>query len=116
ASDLERTDGASGSGARSRAPAANRVSRHRHDADLDARANAENAERPLQDHDRLYAESRYARSRYDVPDLHRADQSRLPLGSRHGEEAAGIDRVAAVRDRLVRQFTVYLRQAQQQLV
>jgi len=45
----------------------------RHDADLDPRANAENAEGPLQDHDRLHAESRHARSRHDVPDLHRAD-------------------------------------------
>ncbi len=56
---------------------------------LDARRHAGDAEGPLQDHDGLHAEGRHARPRHDVPDLHGADQPRLLLRSRHGEEAAG---------------------------
>ena len=52
------------------------------------------------------------RPRHDVPHLHGADQSRLLLRSRHGEEAAGIARAAAGRHRDVRQFAVHRRQAE----
>ena len=52
------------------------------------RRHADDAEGPLQDHDRLHAEGRHARPRHDVPHLHGADQPRLLLRSRHGEEAA----------------------------
>ncbi len=37
------------------------------------------------------------RPRHDVPDLHGADQSRLLVGSRHGQEAAGVGGAAAGR-------------------
>ena len=70
------------------------------------------AEGPLQDHDQLHAEGRPIRPRHDVPDLHGADQSRLLLRSRHGEETAGLGGVAAGRDRVVRQFAVHRRQGQ----
>ena len=89
-----------------------RLPRHRHDADLDARRHAANAEGPLQDHDRLHAEGRHARPRHDVSHLHRADQSRLLVRSRHGQEAARVARAAAGRDRAVRQFAVHRRQAE----
>ena len=70
------------------------------------------AQGPLQDHDRLHAEGRPIRPRHDVPDLHGADQSRLLLGSRHGQEAQGLGGAAADSDRAVRQFAVHRRQAQ----
>ena len=73
---------------------------------------ADDAEGPLQDHDRLHAEGRHARPRHDVPHLHGADQSRLLLRSRHGEEAARLARAAAGRDRAVRQLAVHRRQAE----
>ena len=52
------------------------------------RRDADDAEGPLPHHDRLHAEGRHARPRHDVPHLHGADQSRLLLRSRHGQEAA----------------------------
>ena len=52
------------------------------------------------------------RPRHDVPDLHGADQSRLLLRSRHGQEAARVARAAAGGDRAVRQFAVHRRQAE----
>ncbi len=70
------------------------------------------AEGPLQDHDGLHAEGRHARPRHDVPHLHGADEPRLLLRSRHGEEAARLARAAAGRDRAVRQFAVHRRQAE----
>ena len=57
--------------------ARHRLSRHRHDAELDARRHADDAEGPLQHHDRLHAEGRQARPRHDVSDLHGADQPRF---------------------------------------
>ena len=42
------------------APARHRLPRPRHDAELDARRHADDAEGPLQDHDRLHAEGRHA--------------------------------------------------------
>ena len=106
------TDGASRAGARSRGAARHRLSRHRHDAELDARRHAEDAEGPLSHHDELHAEGRQARPRHDVPHLHGADQSRLSFRSRHGEEAAGVAGAAAGRHRAVRQFAVHRRQAE----
>ena len=44
--------------------------------------------------------------RHDVPHLHGAGQSRLRLGSRHGEEAPRVAGAAAHRHRAVRQFAV----------
>ena len=88
APDLLGADGASRAGARGGAPARHRLPRARHDADLDARRHADDAEGPLPDHDRLHAEGRHARPRHDVPHLHGADQSRLLVRSRHGQEAA----------------------------
>ena len=41
------------------------------------RRHADDAEGPLQDHDRLHAEGRHARPRHDVPHLHRAGEPRL---------------------------------------
>ena len=116
APDVERTDGASGAGAGNRAAVAYRFSRHGHDTELDAGANAANAEGPLQDHDRIHAEGRHARARYDVPHLHGADQSRLLFRSRHGQEAARIDRAAAGRDGAVCQFAIHRGQAERLLV
>src|SRR5207253_2424332 len=75
-------------GARDRDPARHRLSRARHDAVMVAGADPDDAEGPLQDHDRLHAEGRPIRPRHDVPDLHGADQSRLRLRGRHGQEAA----------------------------
>ena len=77
---------------------------------------AENAEGPLQDHDRLHAEGRHARPRHDVSDLHRADQSRLLVGSRHGQEAARIAFVAADRNCAICQLAIHRRQAERLLV
>ena len=48
-----------------------------------------------------------ARPRHDVPLLHGAGESRLRLGSRHGEEAARVAGAAAGRHRAVRQFAVH---------
>ena len=56
----ERADGASGAGARDRAPARHRLSRARHEPEMDAARDAGDAEEPLQDHDRLHAEGRHA--------------------------------------------------------
>ena len=53
------------------------LSRAWHDAIVVAGADSGDAERPLQDHDRLHAEGRPIRPRHDVPDLHGASQSRL---------------------------------------
>ena len=94
------------------APLGIRLSRARHDAVLVAGTDSDDAEGPLQDHDRLHAEGRPIRPRHDVPDLHGADESRLLLGSRHGQETPGIGGVAAGGDRLVCQFAVHRRQAQ----
>ena len=52
------------------------------------------------------------RPRHDVPHLHGADEPRLLLRSRHGEEAARVARAAAGRDRAVREFAVHRRQAE----
>ena len=52
------------------------------------------------------------RPRHDVPHLHGADESRLLLRSRHGEEAARLARAAAGRDRAVRELAVHRRQAE----
>ena len=112
APDPVRTDGASGAGARDRNPARHRLSRARHDAVMVAGADPGDAQGPLQDHDQLHAEGRPVRPRHDVPDLHGADQSRLLVGSRHGQEAARLGRAAAGRHRAVRQFAVHRRQAQ----
>ncbi len=71
--------------------------------------NAAHAEEPLQDHDRLHAEGRPLRSRHDVPHLHGADEPRLLLRSRHGEEAARLARAAADRDRAVCELAVHRR-------
>src|SRR5262249_38157902 len=90
-SDIERTDGASGPSGRGGAAAAHRLSRHWQAAEPDPGRNAENAEGPLQDHDRLYAQSRHTRPRHDVSHLHGANQSRLLVRSRHGEKTARID-------------------------
>ena len=95
--DLRRADGASRAAARGRRAARHRLPRPRHDADLDARRGPGDAQGPLPHHDGLHAEGRQARPRHDVPDLHRAGQSRLLLRSRHGEEAAGLARAAAGR-------------------
>ena len=76
------------------------------------RRNPGDAEGPLPHHDELHAEGRHARPRHDVSHLHGADQSRLLLRSRHGEEAARVARAAAGRDRDVRQLAVHRRQAQ----
>ena len=92
--------------------ARHRLSRHRHDAELVARRDADDAERPLPHHDRLHAEGGQARHRHDVPDLHGADQSRLLFRGRHGEEAARVAGAAAGRHRAVRQFAFHRRQAQ----
>ena len=82
--DRERTDRASGAGARSRGAARHRLPRPRHDAELEPRRHAGDAEGPLQDHDRLHAEGRPLRPRHDVPHLHGADEPRLLVRSRHG--------------------------------
>ena len=100
APDPGRADGASGAGARDRNAAGDRLPRPRHDAVLVAVADPGDAQGPLQDHDQLHAEGRPVRHRHDVPDLHGADQSRLLLRSRHGQEAARVDRAAAGGDRL----------------
>ena len=42
------------------APARHRLPRPRHDAELEPRRNPDDAEGPLQDHDRLHAEGRHA--------------------------------------------------------
>ncbi len=68
-------------GARGREAFGNRLSRHRDDAELDARGHAENAKGPLQNHDGLYAESRFAWPRHDVSNMHRASEPRLLVGS-----------------------------------
>ena len=47
------------------------------------------------------------RYRHDVPHLHGADEPRLFLRSRHGEEAAGLARAAAGRNRDVRQLALH---------
>src|SRR5262249_60516051 len=96
-----------GGGARRRGPKTKLFQRHRQDAAMEAPRSPEKAEGRLQDNDRLYAESWHARARYDVSHLHGADQSRLRLGSRHGEEAAGIDLAAAGCDGVVRQLAVH---------
>ena len=56
----ERVDRASGAGARGRRPARHRLPRPRHDAELEPRRHPDDAEGPLQDHDRLHAEGRHA--------------------------------------------------------
>ena len=84
APDRERTVCPSGAGARGGASARYRLPRARHDAALDPRRHPDDAEGPLQDHDRLHAEGRHARPRHDVPHLHGADEPRLLLRSRHG--------------------------------
>jgi glutamate--cysteine ligase len=107
APDLHRTDGASRAGA-GRSPAArDRLPRPRHEPEMDAERDPGDAEGPLPDHDALHAEGRQSRPRHDVPDLHGADQSRLLVRSRHGEEAAGVAGAAAGRDRAVRQLALH---------
>ena len=78
-------------------PARHRLPRPRHDAELEPRRHPGDAEGPLQDHDQLHAEGRHARPRHDVPHLHGADEPRLLLRSRHGQEAARLARAAAGR-------------------
>ena len=112
APDRRRIDGASRAIARSGAPARHRLPRHRHDAELEPRRHAGDAEGPLQDHDQLHAEGRHARPRHDVPHLHGAGEPRLLLRSRHGQEAARVAGAAAGGDRAVRQFAVHRRQAE----
>ena len=79
APDRGRADGASGAIARSGEAPRHRLPRPRHDAELAARRHAGDAQGPLQDHDRLYAEGRHARPRHDVPHLHGAGEPRLLL-------------------------------------
>ncbi len=80
--------------------------------ELDPRRHADDAERPLQDHDELHAEGRHARPRHDVSHLHGAGEPRLLVRSRHGEKAARLAGAAAGGDRAVRQFAVHRRQAE----
>src|SRR6266404_1742855 len=49
-------EGARGAGARDRSPARHRLSRARHDTIMVARPDPDDAQGPLQDHDRLHAE------------------------------------------------------------
>ena len=48
-----------------------------HDAELESRRDPDNAQRALSHHDRLYAQGREVRSRYDVPHVHGADESAI---------------------------------------
>ncbi len=84
----------------------------RHEPEAPARRNPDDAETALRHHGEIYAESRLSRPRHDVPHGDRADQSRFLQRSRHGEEAARLAGAAAGRDRAVRQFPFYRRQAQ----
>ena len=107
-----RTDGASRAAQGDRASARHRLPRSRHEPEMDAGPDAGDAEGPLPDHDRLHAEGRPPRPRHDVPHLHGADEPRLFVRSRHGEEAARLARAAAGRDRAVRELAVHRRQAE----
>ena len=103
---------ASGADRRGCPAAGARVPQPRHDAEMEPRRNAGDAQGALPHHDRLHAEGRHARPRHDVSDLHGTDQSRLLLGSRHGHEAASGFGSAADRDGTVRQLAVHRRQAE----
>src|SRR5262249_38816869 len=70
-----------------------------HDAEMVASRYAGDAQRPVSDHDRLHAQGRFARTRYDVSHLHGADEPRLFVRSRPGQEAARFTRIAAGGDR-----------------
>ena len=106
------TDGASCAGQGSRATAGYWIPRTWHDAELELCRDPDNAQRALSHHDRLHAQGREVRSRYDVPHVHGADESGLLIRSRHGEEAAGLARAAAGGDGDVRQFTLHGGQTQ----
>ena len=97
---------------RRRGAAGDRLSRARHEPEMDARRDAQDAEKPLSHHDRLHAEGRDARPRHDVPHRHRAGEPRLRQRSRHGRQTARRPRAAAGDDGSVRQFAVHRRQAQ----
>ena len=83
-----------------------------HEPAVEPGGNAAHAQEPLSHHDELHAEGRHARARHDVPHLHRAGERRLSLGSRHGAQAARLDRAATDRHRAVRQFALHRRQAE----
>ena len=77
-----------------------------------ARGDPLDAQGPLQDHAPLHADARQPRPRHDDAHLHRAGQSRLRLGNRHGPQDAHRHGLAADCDGALRQLALRRGQAQ----
>ncbi len=97
---------------RGRRPARHRLPRPRLRAFVEPGRNPSDAEIALRDHVALHAEGRQSRPRHDVPDLHRAGQSRFLRRSRHAPKDARLDGAAADRHRNLRQLALHRGQAE----
>ena len=111
APDLRRGARASAPGARGLRRIGARHDRARLRPEMAARGHLVDAQGALPHHARLHAEKGPARPRHDAAHLHRADQPRLPIRSRHGQKVPGQPGVAAGGGGAVRQFAVCRGQA-----